>query len=125
MHSQQLLVYEHDGRLTRLLHDTVQAQRGWLRELRHPEACLNLLRREGRAVLVLAIGRNLEREFGLLEEVTWRFPDTAVVVVGDTDHAALAALAWDLGARFVLMPPLPRERLPEIVQGLMSERPSA
>jgi DNA-binding NarL/FixJ family response regulator len=120
MHSQQVLVYEYDGRLTRLLHALVEAQRGWLREVHRPEACLSLLQRDSRTVLVLAVGRDLEREFNLLQQVTWLFPDTAVVVVSDTDHAALAALAWDLGARFVLMPPLPRERLVEIVQGLMS-----
>ena len=34
-------------------------------------------------------------------------------------HAALAGLAWDLGADYVLFPPQPRELLPEIVAGLL------
>jgi hypothetical protein len=118
-----LLVYEDDGRLAALLRPAAEGH-GWpLREPRQLAACLRLLRRGGPNVLVLKLSRDLERDLSLLERVAWLEPDTATVVVGDSDHAALAGLAWDLGADFVLLPPLPRERLPEIVTGLMQPEP--
>jgi len=55
----------------------------------------------------------------MLEQVSWLYPDAATVLVGDSDQAWLAGLAWDLGAHWVLLPPQTRERLPEIVTGLM------
>ena len=70
-------------------------------------------------MLVLRTGRDLERELALLERVTRLVPDTATVLVGDADNAALAALGWDLGLCYVLLPPQPREQLPELVEALM------
>ena len=64
-------------------------------------------------------GRDLERELATLEQVSWLYPDAATVLVGDSDPPWLAGLAWDLGARWVLLPPQSRERLTEIVTGLM------
>lgn len=120
MHHPQLLVYETDGRVAALLRPTAEERRWVLREPRQPASCLRLLRRGGPAVLVIKAGRDLERELSLLERAAWLFPDAAVVLVGDNDHPLLAGLAWDLGARYVLFPPQPRERLPEIVVGLMN-----
>ena len=48
-----------------------------------------------------------------------------VVLAADGDQPELAGLAWDLGAAYVLLPPQPRERLPEIVAGLMGEKAEA
>ncbi len=115
----QVLVYEHDSRLTGLLGERAAARNWWLREVRHAGACLRLLQGGGAGVLVLKVGRDLEREFVLLERVARRFPDTATVLVGDADNPTLAALAWDLGARYVLAPPQPREQLPDLVAALM------
>ncbi|MCC6420819.1 MAG: hypothetical protein IT429_21500 [Gemmataceae bacterium] len=118
MRRAQVVIYEHDSRLTDLLRERADAH-GWsLREVRHAGACLRLLQRGGGA-LVLRIGRDLEREFTLLERVSRLCPDSGVVVVGDADSAAVGGLAWDLGARYVLLPPQPREHLPELVEGLM------
>ena len=121
----QVLVCESDGRLAALLRETAERHRWMLREPRQLGACLRLLRRGGPSVLVLKVGRDLEHDLSLLERVTWLRPDTGVIVVGDTDHAALGGLAWDLGADFVLLPPLPRELLPELVAGLMRRGPAA
>jgi hypothetical protein len=115
----QVLVYEGDGRLAALLRPAIEARKWSLREPRGLAACIRLLRRGGPGVLVVKIGRDLEHELALLERVAWLFPDTATVVVGESDKAALAGVAWDLGAAYVLFPPQPRERLPEIVVGLM------
>jgi hypothetical protein len=119
MRHPMLLIVEGDGRLAALLRPVAEQHRWALHEPRQTGACLRLLRRADRAVLVVRAGRDLERELGLLERVKWLFPGAATVLVGDVDHPALAGLAWDLGADFVLFPPQPREHLPEIVAGLM------
>ena len=128
MRHPMLVIVEGDGRLAALLRPAAEQNRWALHEPRQTGACLRLLRRGGPAVLLLKVGRDLERELGLLEQATRLFPDAAAVVVGDVEQPALAGLAWDLGADFVLFPPQPREQLPEIVAGLMKpegDRPGA
>jgi hypothetical protein len=130
----QLLIYETDGRLAAQLRKLAEERKWSLREPRQPAACLGLLRRGGRSVLVLKLGaapprepaaeaadreRARVRELTLLERVSWHCPDTATVVVGDVEHADLAGVAWDLGAACVLFPPWPRDWLPDVVAGLM------
>jgi hypothetical protein len=125
MHHPQLLIVENDGRLATALRPLAEGRRWVLREPRNWEACLRLLRQRGPGALVLKIGRNLEREFTLLDRVGWLSPQTGRVVVGDAEHAWLAGLAWDLGADYVLLPPMGREPLADVVAGLMrSEAPS-
>jgi hypothetical protein len=118
MYHPQVIVWEGDGKLAALLRPLALERRWALREPRQAAAVLGLLRR-GPGVVVVKAGRDLEREFALLERVGWRFPEAATVLVADSDHARLAALAWDLGAAYVLVPPMPRERLPELVAALM------
>lgn len=119
MRHPQILVFEPDSRLAALLRPLAEERRWALREPRQLGPCLGLLRQGGPGVLVIRLGRDLEREFGLLERVTWLSPATGRVVVGDADQTWLAGLAWDLGADYVLLPPLGRERLAEVVAGLM------
>ena len=119
MQHAQVLVLENDGKLAAGLRD-LSVQLGFrLREIRQEKACLNLLRRGGAGVLVLKVGRDLERELRLLERATWLFPETAVIVVGESNYPGLAAVAWDLGASFVLFPPQPVELLPELVRSFL------
>jgi DNA-binding NtrC family response regulator len=119
MRQAQMLVYEADGRLAQLLRGGVE-QRGWrLREVRQPESVLEVLR-EGGPVLVLKLGRDLHEELTLLEQVKWAYPDTAVVVISNADHAEQTALIWDLGASCVLLPGDSLAELPEVVLGLMN-----
>jgi DNA-binding response OmpR family regulator len=134
----RVLVYENDGRIARLLRDRSEPHNGphpdtrlrtmlspagrpafWLLEPRRPEACLRILRRGGPAVVVLRVGRDLVRELSLMEQVREHWPESPVIVVGDSEDVALADLSWDLGADYVLMPPQPREQLPAVVAGLM------
>jgi hypothetical protein len=119
MRHPQLLIYETDGRLAEVLRELARECRWALREARQPEACLRLLRLGGPAVVVIKVGRDLVRELSLLERVEAHFPDTGLVVVGDVEDPALAGLAWDLGASFVLFPPERRPLLPDVVAGLM------
>jgi hypothetical protein len=115
----QVLVYESDGRLAELLRPECETRRWSLREPRRLESCLRLLARSGSGVLVLRVGTDLVRELTLLERVGWLYPETATVVVGDTENPVVAGLAWDLGASFVLFPPLLRQDLPALVARLL------
>ena len=123
MRMAQLLVYETDGRLAALLRPLAEL-RGWsLREPRQLDACLALLERGGPAVVVIKAGRDLEQEFGLIERVRWLHPAVGVILVGDSDHARLVGLAWDLGASWVHLPPRPREELVALVDHWLSAPP--
>jgi len=122
MRMPQLLIHESDGRLAAQLKVLVQVQRWVVREAHGLPACLAALQRGGPAVLVIKLGQDLERELDLLEQVAWHHPDTGRVVVSDSDHPRLAGLAWDLGADAVLFTPAARERLAEVVAGLMGVR---
>jgi hypothetical protein len=114
-----VIVFETDGKLAQGLTE-LSRQRGFrLNEIHHHDACLSCLRRQGSGVLVLKLGRDLTREMTLLERVSWLFPETATIVVGETANPSLVALAWDLGARFVLFPPQPLEVLPDVVEGFL------
>jgi hypothetical protein len=119
MRHPQLLVYESEGRLAAMLRPLAEKNKWLLREPRQLSGCLRLFARGGPGVLVLHAGRNLERELTALEQVSRSYPDAATVLVGDNDPPWLAGMAWDLGAHWVLLPPQTRERLTEIVTGLM------
>ncbi len=116
----QILIYEKDGKLAESLRALGKTRGLWLRELRQAQACLDALARGTAGVLVLKVGRDLERELALLQRASWSFPGCRTVVVGDVDHPSLADLAWDLGAAFVLLPPTPPELLPDVVDRLLA-----
>jgi DNA-binding NtrC family response regulator len=120
----QVLVYEGDGKLAESLRDLSRERGLRLRELRRDSACLTALRRGGPGILILKVGRDLEREMTILERVANLFPAAPVIVVSDTDYPGLAALAWDLGAYFVLFPPQPLEMLTDIVSHLAPPSPA-
>jgi hypothetical protein len=122
----QLLVFESDGRLAKLLEATAGIHRWALRQPRGLEACLRLLRGGGPAIVVIRLERDLEECLALMERTARQFPDTAVVVVIDAAEPVLADLCWDLGAAYVLCPPQPRDRLLDVVAGLMgTARPTS
>jgi DNA-binding NtrC family response regulator len=121
MRCPQLLVYEADRRLATLLQPLADKNNWLLREPRQLSACLRLLDRRGPGVLLVRLSRDAERELAMLEQIAWRHPDTALVLVIDGEQAGLAGLAWDLGVRWLLTPPHTRERLTEIVAALMRQ----
>jgi hypothetical protein len=125
MQRAQLLAYGLKGRLADILRGFAQERELWLREVRHVKTCLNLLRQGGAEVLVLRLGENLDKEMALLEQVDHLFPTTATIVVGPTDNQPLAALAWDLGAAYVLFPPQPIESIADLVTGFLHQSPTA
>lgn len=121
MQQPQLLIYGIEGRLADSLEELAESNRFWLRRVNHLKSCRNLLRSARPGVLVLHIGRDVEKELALLAQVREDFPETAVIVVGDTDNPPLAALAWDLGAHYVLFPAGPFESLAALVIKLLAQ----
>ena len=122
MRSAQILVYEGDGKLAEGLRELCQERGARLREVREEKACLSALRRGG--VLILKVGRDLEREMALLQRAAWLFPQIPVIVVGDADYPGLAALAWDLGALFVLFRQHSVDMLRDLVAHLLPRQTS-
>lgn len=119
MQAPQVVTFEPDGRLAAQVRPLTEA-RGWLlREAKTADGAVQALGRDGPAVLLVRVGRDLEREFTLLDRVAWLYPGVRIVVVGDSDHAVVAGLAWDLGASAVLLPAPEREQLQETVAGLL------
>lgn len=116
----QLVVYETDGLLARALRPLAREQRWLLREPRRLESCLAALANEGPAVVVLKAGRDLSREFELLQAVAERHPDVGIVVISDNVDPAVELLAWDLGASYVLTLVQAGEFLRPVVKGLMA-----
>jgi hypothetical protein len=112
----QVLAYGVEGRLAELLREIAQPRGVWLRDVARPATCVNLLRKAGQSLLVLKLGRDLEEELSLLAQVSSLFPETVTVAIGATEHPQLAALAWDLGARYVLFPPQPVDKLVEVLK---------
>jgi DNA-binding response OmpR family regulator len=115
----QIVVCESERALADLLRGTAEVWQWPLRELRDEAALLRALRLGGPSILVLEVGRDIERGLALLGRLTWLCPGATAVAVSSVASAELAGLAWDLGADYVLAPPQPRDALLPVVLGLM------
>lgn len=119
----QLILVESDGRLAAGLRP-LAAERAWLlREPRRIESALRLLDRGDPNLLLIRVGRDLEREFSLLESARQRHPEVAIVLLCDSDHPRLIGLGWDMGATYVLTAEQARDRLLELVDKLLRAEP--
>lgn len=121
----QVVVYESDGWLADQVR-RLAGEHAWLvRESRHADACLALLADVRPTVLLLRLERELLDGVTLLGQVAERAPDCPVVLVSDVkmegadQRAQLSALAFDLGARYVLFPPLQQPVIEDLVAGLL------
>lgn len=124
MHQTQIVTYGAEGVLAERMRELAQARRCWLRETNDLAACQNVVQAAAPSVLIMRLGRDLERELVLLERVHASLPATANIVVGEADNPVLAGLAWELGATFALFPPMPVEVITEVVVRILSgERP--
>ncbi len=121
MQQTQILTYGLTGIASERLRELATARRIWLRETNQTAACQNLLQ-SAPTLLIVQMGRDLERELALVGIAHDCVPSAAIVVIGETDSAGLAGLAWEFGATYALFPPTPVERLNEIVNFTLRER---
>lgn len=121
----QLVLVEPDGAAARLLADHAAEHRWRVRPARTPAAALAHLREPRPTVLVVRFDPADPAAVGLVADAHTLAPDAAVVAVSDeklseADRAAWTAVLFDLGARYVLFPPLTRPILEDVVAGLMA-----
>ena len=120
MQQTQILTYGLTGIAVEGLRDLTTARRIWLRETHQLSACQNLLQ-AAPTILIVQLGRDLVQELALVGLAHECVPGSAIIVIGETDSAGLAGLAWEFGAAYVLLPPTPVERLSEIVSCMLRE----
>jgi chemotaxis response regulator CheB len=126
MRHPQVVVFEGSGSVAAQLEQVAAENRWLLRESRQPGACLELVRQARPSVLVLKLERRLVDELTLLADVREQVPDCPVIVVSDVklegpaQRLNLAGLAYDLGACYVMFPPLERSLLEDVTAGLLT-----
>jgi chemotaxis response regulator CheB len=126
MRHPQVVVYESDGWLAGQVR-RLAAENSWIvRESRSADACRQLLADSGPCVVLLRLERDLMDGLSLLENLVEHFPDRPVILVSDVkmdgadQRSQLSALALDLGASFVLFPPLQTPVIEDLVSGLLA-----
>ena len=126
MRHPQVVVYESDGWLAGQIR-RLAGESAWLvRESRNADTCLQLLCDARPSVLLLRLEGELLDGLSLLGRVVERAPTCPVILVSDVkmegadQRAQLSALAMDLGARFILFPPLQTSVIEDLVSGLLA-----
>jgi hypothetical protein len=122
-----LIVLESDGWVARHLGELAGESRWLVREPGSSDNALSLAREARPGVLVVQFEPSDEKPapFTLIADAHRLCPDVPVVAVSDVklpdaDKAAWTATLMDLGARYVLFPPLSRPVLEDVVSGLMA-----
>ena len=125
MRHPQIVIYEPDGWLAAQVAELARSNAWLVRESRQPDACLQLLREVRLSILLLKWDLQMSAEWALLAQVQQQVPLCPVVVVSDGKHESqeqkltLAGLAYDLGATYVLFPPLTRTVIEDLASGLL------
>lgn len=127
MRSPQIIILGFDDWLAKQLRPLAGEQRWLLHDLRQPNAVRGLLNDLRPTVLLIQVDPHAETSPGLalLAEVHGACPEVSLVIVSDgklpdEDRARWTASAFDLGASFVLFPPLTGPVLEDLVGGLMA-----
>ena len=127
MRAPQLVVLEADGWIARHLTD-IAAEGAWLvRGTRGIDTALSHVRERRPGVLIVQVelAEDKPAPLRLIAEVCRDSPDVPVVAVSDVKLSDAERVAWtaalfDLGAAFVLFPPLTKPVLEDVVSGLMA-----
>jgi hypothetical protein len=127
MRAPRVVVVEYDGWIARHLGD-LAAEGAWLvRDIRSVDNATSLVRGRGPCVLVVQVelADDKPEPLRLIADVRRACPDVPVVAVSDVklndaDRVAWTAALFDLGARYVLFPPLTKPVLEDVVSGLMA-----
>jgi hypothetical protein len=123
----QVVVCAFDNWVADQLRELAAEHRWLLRDLRQPGAALGLVGDGRPTVLVVQADPTSDRPdpLRLVATAHRQNPDHAIVVVsdaklGEDDRAGWTAAVLDLGARYVLFPPLTRPVIEDVVSGLMT-----
>lgn len=122
-----VIVFEHDGWLAKQLGELAADSRWLVRVTKTTDTALSLARSGSPAVLLVQFEPTGEKPdpLALVADVHRLAPDVAVAAVSDSklpegERAMWTAALLDLGARYVLFPPITRPVLEDVVSGLMA-----
>jgi DNA-binding response OmpR family regulator len=127
MRAPQLVVVEYDGWIARHLSD-LATEGAWLvRGTRGVDTGLSFVRERRPCVLVVQVelAEDNLAALRLIADARRACSDVPVVAVSDVklsdaDRVAWTAALFDLGARYVLFPPLTKPVLEDVISGLMA-----
>ena len=126
MRSPQLAILETDGWLAKQLRELAGESRWLVQAARSIDTARTLAHRQPTVLLVqFEPGEDRPAPLQLVADVHTTAPDTPIVAVADVklpdaERAAWTAALLDLGARYVLFPPLTKPVLEDVVSGLMA-----
>lgn len=122
----EVIVLEFDGWLAKQLRELVAENRWLLHATRTAAAARTQALDRRPAVLLVQLEPGSEKSdaFDLIADIHASAPDVPVIAVSDVkfpdpERAAWTAVLLDLGARYVLFPPLMKPVLEDVVSGLM------
>lgn len=124
----QIVILAFDDWLAKQLAEFAAEHRWLVKEVRQTGAVLSLLREPRPTVLLAQLDPHADGIAAALDfliQVHRDYPSVATVVVSDVkineeERIAWAGTAFDLGARYILFPPLTRPVLEDLVGGLMT-----
>lgn len=122
----QIVIVESDGWIAKQFREMAGESRWLVKPARSTGAALSLIQRQPAVLLVqFEPAEDKSEPLGLIAEVHRLAPDVPVIAVADvkvsdTERTAWTAALLDLGARYVLFPPLTKPVLEDVVSGLMS-----
>jgi DNA-binding response OmpR family regulator len=123
----QIVVVESDGWLAKQLRELAGESRWMVQTVRSVDTALLLMRQRQPVVLLVQVepAEDKPEPLGLIADVHRLAPDVPIIAVSDVklpdaERTAWTAVLLDLGARYVLFPPLTRPVLEDVVSGLMT-----
>jgi hypothetical protein len=127
MRSPQIVVFEFDGWLAKQLRELAGESRWLVQSVRTVDTALSLARQKQPQVLLVQVEPADDKPgpLGLIADVHRLAPDVPVVAVSDVKLSDAERTAWtaallDLGARYVLFPPLTKPVLEDVVSALLA-----
>jgi hypothetical protein len=123
----QIVVLELDGWIAKQLRELVGENRWLIEPTRSIDKAMSLVRDRRPCVFIVQLEPEEAKPepLKMIEEIHRTAPDVPLVAVSDVklpdaERAAWTAALLDLGARYVLFPPLMKTVLEDIVSGLLT-----